>query len=191
MLNLKTFEELFLLDEKKNQTYDYGVLMLKTPNFSKNFGIKIDSEDLHENGIEDEPHITILYGFECDKFHENKLCEIISKSLSNKKEIEYKLEGLGMFENDEYDVLHFEIKSEDLNNMFKSVSKLPNQNEYPDYKAHSTIGYVKKGKGKKYLEKYKDLDIKKEIYKGNRLVYSRPNKWFSKMKTDIDLKKMI
>jgi hypothetical protein len=42
------------------------------------------------------------------------------------------------------------VESEDLKRLNAKNRKLPNGNEFPEYRPHLTVAYVKKGEGKKY-----------------------------------------
>ena len=54
----------------------------------------------------------------------------------------------------------------------KRLSELPNSNQFPEYKPHITIAYVKKGLGKKYA----DPNYKYQIKNISKIVYVRPDK---------------
>mgnify|MGYP003352094323 CR=1 FL=1 len=46
-----------------------------------------------------------------------------------------------------------------LNALNKQLCKFPYTNDYPDYKPHITIAYVKKGLGKKYLDIFNNKSL--------------------------------
>jgi hypothetical protein len=50
--------------------------------------------------------------------------------------------------------------------------KLPHTTDYPDYHPHSTIAYLKKGKGEKYTDKLKGAEY---IVNPSKIVYSKPD----------------
>jgi hypothetical protein len=52
------------------------------------------------------------------------------------------------------------------------VDNYPATQNYPDYHAHATIAYLKKGKGKEYVEAFSEIS-KIEVI-ADRMVYSRP-----------------
>jgi 2'-5' RNA ligase len=54
----------------------------------------------------------------------------------------------------------------------KRLSELPNSNQFPEYKPHITIAYVKKGLGQKYA----DSNYKYQIKNISKIVYVRPDK---------------
>lgn len=163
------FLEKFLsfLESKKNKTYDKGCVMLyfDFPDFYK-LTDQIEKDDIYSKdgyGIETEPHVTLLYGLETGitpKEVENTLSGINFSSV--------KISGASLFINDDYDVLKFEAQSPSLNQANKKLKQLPHQNDYPDYKPHLTIAYLKSGTGKKYVKKFSGnewvLEPEKVIY---------------------------
>lgn len=132
----------------------------------------INKEDIFEDdqhGLEYNPHLTLLYGL-----HKEVTTEDIKKVLENFnfKNLEIKINGIGSFENDNFDVLKFDVENTSLlQEMHDSLSKLPNSNEYPDYLPHITIAYLKKGTSKKYLDK----NFKKTISNFTHIIYSIPD----------------
>jgi len=159
--------------EDDKREYDYGCLMLY-------FNIKnwddvtnlIDEKDLYTEeegyGLEDEPHVTILYGFHDDEVKLNDIKEAIDKVIT--KPVEIKLTNISCFENDKYDVVKFDVESPVLHKANEVAKEFPHTSDYPDYKPHVTIAYVKSGTGKKYSQKLKNPII----LTGNKLVYSHP-----------------
>jgi len=171
--------------EGKKQTYDYGCVML----YFKYHGQKeihelIDSEDIYTEesdrsyGLEDEPHITLLYGLHntvslkdvknvLDKF-QYSTCEVYNPSL---------------FENDKYDVLKFDVKGPELKETNKALQQYPFTSDYPDYHPHLTIGYIKPGLGKKYTKILKDVKYNLSPWKA---VYSMPDGTKHNIKIKVD-----
>jgi 2'-5' RNA ligase len=114
----------------------------------------VKDEHLHEYGRENEPHITVLYGIKPtpsalnETEHALRECGPVKASLGD----------LSKFSNESFDVLNFEIISEDLHNLNGNLSeKLDYQNDYPEYNPHLTIAYVKPGMGDFYIQKMKDV----------------------------------
>ena len=83
-----------------------------------------------------------------------------------------KIEGISLFENEDFDVVKFDVKSSGLNKLNKKMSELPHKKTFDDYHAHLTIAYVKKGKGKEVIKGIGDikLDIEPSHY-----IYSKPD----------------
>ncbi len=137
--------------EKAGKVYDSGCAMLYVNLSLEELHDQIKDSDLAGDGIEDEPHITLLYGLDKDIETED-----VKDALSKIKFGDVKLKKVSMFENEKFDVVKFDVEGEGLQEAFRSLSKLPNTNKYPDYKPHVTIAYVESGKGQKYVDKFKD-----------------------------------
>jgi hypothetical protein len=144
---------------KESTSYDYGCVMVEVPvsNWNEITSI-INKDDLYEvegenYGIQDNPHLTLLYGLK-PNITKEQVEQVLEKSVDGEK-IEIEIENIGLFENDNFDVVKFNIKkTEQLQKLFNSLSELPNENTFPDYNPHMTIAYVKKGLGKKYTKTY-------------------------------------
>jgi 2'-5' RNA ligase len=120
--------------------------------------IEIPDEDLHEYGREDEPHVTVLYGL-----HTGSAAKVKKALADNERTVmTVRMGGLDIFENDDFDVLIRKVERTDhLTEVRKHlIDKLETTITFKDYKPHATVAYLKKGKGKEYLKKYKDLDWK-------------------------------
>jgi hypothetical protein len=144
---------------KESTGYKLGCVMVEVPvsNWNEITSI-INKDDLYEvegenYGIQDNPHLTLLYGLK-PNITKEQVEQVLEKSVDGEK-IEIEIENIGLFENDNFDVVKFNIKkTEQLQKLFDSLSELPNENTFPDYKPHMTIAYVKKGLGKKYTKPY-------------------------------------
>jgi len=182
MKHLKLFEEFIV--EKSGDSYSSGCAMLyfDFPQM-KEIHEKIDNEDLYEEegdrtfGLEDEPHVTLLYGLEKDVTPE-QIKEIVSTFNYGK----LMAHNASLFEND-YDVLKFDIKYPEGSDKFlhqcnKALKELPYNNQFPDYHPHMTIAYIKKGMGKKYTEMLKGLEYS---LVPKYIIYSEPDGTKTKM----------
>lgn len=144
---------------KESTSYDYGCVMVEVPvsNWNEITSI-INKDDLYEvegenYGIQENPHLTLLYGLKSNITKE-QVEQVLQKAIDGDKII-IEIENIGLFENDNFDVVKFNIKkTEQLQKLFDSLSELPNENTFPDYNPHMTIAYVKKGLGKKYTKTY-------------------------------------
>ena len=150
----------------------YGCLMtqLDIPLWKDIVGM-IDPEDVYNEddlGIEENPHVTILFGLHTDTVDPK---EMVSK-MGEINKIPMKIVGLSSFEdtNRPYDVVKFDVESDELRNLNQKVKEYPHTNEF-DYNPHLTVAYVKKGTGIKY---HGDLNKHAEVI-GDRLVYSHPS----------------
>ena len=145
-------------------------------------------------GIQENPHVTLFYGFHkevtteqvsdiiddvmyewrnqgLEDFDYNDVSDRIAIEHASDKPIEIEIDGIDIFENEKFDVVKFNVvKTDILQKLFDALSKLPNSNEYPDYKPHMTIAYVKSGTGKKYVK-----PVYKHKFESNTLCYSKPN----------------
>lgn len=138
-----------LLAEK---VYSYSCVMcnLTDPillNKIKHIVDSIPNGVLAEDGKEYESHVTALYGI-----HTNDVEEIKAKMVDCKAPVKFKFKGLSLFENEYFDVLKFDIESDDLTNLNNKLSELENSNSYKDYHPHLTIAYVQSGMGKQFLQ---------------------------------------
>ena len=90
------------------------------------------------------------------------------------KEDDFKvqLDGVSIFENPEFDVVKLGVVlTPRIKEINKRLSELPNSNQFPEYKPHITLAYVKRGLGKKYV----NPDYKYEIKTISKIVYTRPD----------------
>lgn len=165
---MKKFTEYLI--ENNREEYDYSCAMLYFDIDLNEIQTQIEDEDLHEYGLEDDPHVTLLYGL-----HDNeiKYYDVIDLILESDME-EITLNNISLFENEDFDVVKFDIEDcEYLYDINKKIcEEFPYTTDYPDYHPHSTIAYVKKGMGSKYVDLFKGEEVK---VKPNMIVYSRAN----------------
>lgn len=154
----KTFEQFIAESLVNEQNYSHGCVMAQIDKESiKKHYPEISEEELYiENeddyGFEDEPHVTALYGLHSDKIEDNQIKEICEKY----ENIDIQLKDISMFNNEKYDVLKFGVESKSLRKMNEELTQLPHSSDFPDYKPHVTIAYLKKGEGKKYLKEFNE-----------------------------------
>ena len=159
------------INEADGQTYDYGCAMLyfDMPQMH-NLHESIDENDIFTKdgdrtfGLETEPHVTLLYGLHPDIDHEE-----VVKTCQNQKYPNLTLKNASCFNNDEYDVLKFDVDSPELHKVNAELSKFPHTTNFPDYHPHSTIAYLKKGAGQKYVDL---LNGQTHQVTPNKIVYS-------------------
>jgi predicted nucleotidyltransferase len=158
-IKTSAFDKQMSLNENKNRPVEYGVLMLNfnIPNWKEIIG-KIHPDDLYNEpgfGLEEEPHVTALYGF-----HDEVTAEDVKEAAKkySRKPISVKLTGISLFQskNRPFDVVKFDVHSAELGRLNKRLQKLPNTNEFPEYHPHMTIAYVKKGAGAKYVKEFEN-----------------------------------
>ena len=112
--------------------------------------------DTWSYGVEDDPHITVKWGILTKDVDEIK--ELIKDETGG----EVSLVEIGIFENDDYDVLKVTVKSKALSKINKIVSdNLETHDTFPTYNPHITLAYLKTGKGEEYSKKnpFKDLSF--------------------------------
>lgn len=135
--------------------YDYGCIMAMIDQDTSKEILDFNYSTIKENdlyingdqfGRETHPHITVKYGL-TKSYSEKKMKDIL-KSI---KPFKLKIKGISLFENEDFDVIKLDVESEDLMKLNEKISKLPNEDKYPEYHPHLTLAYVKKGKGKKYI----------------------------------------
>jgi len=193
---LKYFEQ-FLFEKNKNKdknkdkVYSYGCLMLyyDFPEIKKLHNI-IDKDDIHEIGLETEPHTTLLYGLHDNEINDDELFDhVLKKHIPN-----LILYNPSLFENAEFDVLKFDVKQQTpKNDDYKKKDDIlfiinkelcdnfPYTSDYPNYSPHNTIAYLEKGKGKKYVNMLKNEEY---VVTPKYFIYSKSDG--NKIKEKID-----
>jgi len=177
----KLNKELLSTLKKKSNQIEFGSLMLNLniPNWDKITTI-IKKDDIYEKndefGIENEPHITILYGFH-DEVNADQVFKLFNKNFELKS-IQIEINKISIFENDEFDVVKFDVISKELTKINSIMRELPNTLTFPKYHPHLTLAYLKKGTGKKYM---KNLN-KKYILTGDELIFSTKNEKKKRLK---------
>ncbi len=112
-----------------------------------------DPEDETGFGREVEPHVTILYGL-----HNDIEDKEIEDKINGSKTPNIAMGKVSSFTNNKFDVLKFDIESDDLHDLNKNFREFPYTSSFPDYHPHCTIAYLKKGKAEEYIKKIKKLD---------------------------------
>lgn len=173
---LKSFSQFVTgLFEKKGDAHSYGCAMVYF-NFPKMHELhsKIDEADVYTEegdrsyGLEDEPHTTLLYGLHSADIDDSKVLEICkSKPIGS-----LTLHNVSLFENEKYDVLKFDVENPVLAEINAELSKLPHTTNFPDYHPHATIGYLKPGTGKKYVDLFNG---DRHDVAAHKIVYSKPD----------------
>jgi 2'-5' RNA ligase len=98
-------------------------------------------------GIEDDPHITVLWGIYTKDIRK------IRKILEGHRGGKVKLGQIGMFESEDYDVLKVNIISQPLHRLHNALKEnIKNADIRPSYNPHLTLAYLKCGNGEKYIK---------------------------------------
>ena len=127
----------------------------KIMDVQKSVAKEIDKDDLYieeaetkgdwHYGLETEPHITVKWGVDFDE--PDKVIDILNGEKGGNVEVD----GIEIFENDDFDVLVAVCKSKALQKIHKKLTEeLEIEDTHPEYKPHITIAYMKKGMAKKY-----------------------------------------
>jgi 2'-5' RNA ligase len=162
---MKTYNEFINEGEK----YEYGcaMLYLAAPEISK-IQESINPQDLQGKGLEDESHVTLLYGLHSDEIADEDVMKICCKLVYP----QVRLHNVSLFENPEFDVLKFDAESPALFEVNRKLVKLPHTSNFPDYHPHATIAYLKPGMGKKYVKAFTGQTF---VVNPTDIVYSKPD----------------
>jgi hypothetical protein len=158
-MEIRKFNE--LLTEGKTHKNDFGCLMvyLDFPDISE-IHDSIDPDDIYTDpndptyGLEEEPHVTLLYGFH-EEVEPKELLTAIQKENVCGVPTTVLLQGPTLFSNEIFDVLKYDVLDNWPHMMNKVVREFPHTNKFKDYHPHVTIAYLKPGKGKKYTSNKK------------------------------------
>jgi len=146
------------LNENKKEEPHYSCIMLNADikNYIDICKIIIDEEDIYDDadneyGYEKQCHATILYGLHEEDIDKNKLF----KDIKSLKPIKCEINKIDIFENDDYDVVKFNVVVNDELKKYRKLFKdnYPNTQTFTSFHPHLTIAYLKKGEGKKYIQK--------------------------------------
>jgi hypothetical protein len=173
-----------IITEEK-QKYDFGCAMLyfDFPEMNRIHEM-IEPEDIYTQegdrsfGLEDEPHCTLLYGL-----HEGVTTEDVENVLNKHTYSTVKAHNASLFENQDFDVLKFDIKGDNLHETNKDLQQYPFTSNFPDYHPHMTIGYLKPGTGKKYTKMLKGMEYD---LLPQYAVYSKPEGDQDKININVD-----
>ena len=116
-----------------------------------------------EFGREMDSHVTIKFGLT-----KHYTREEMKTFLEGVSPFIIDLGGVSIFENDDFDVVKMDVVGDELKKLNTKFSKLPNEDEHPNYHPHCTLAYVKRGEGKQFNDKSKKF-LNIEV---NRIVYS-------------------
>ena len=113
-----------------------------------------ESGQLAEEGLETEPHVTVLYGL-----HTTDLDEVHDVIGNDYPPVDIQLGAVKTFpDRGDGEVVYIEIKSPDLRALnARYREKLEYTSDFPDYKPHLTVAYVKPGEGRSWTGQHPGL----------------------------------
>ena len=166
--------ENWLLEKKKEEKPLYGCVMMdpkKIKGWKEVHLAGIDEDDLYEPdnddyGLEEQPHITIVYGIHEDEVDPSVVVDMMEQKMLP---VKVQISEIDFFENKEYDVIKYNVpvteQLQEYRDMF--MDAFENTQTFSGYNPHITIAYVKKGNGKKYkktLDEPFDVIFIKGVY---------------------------
>lgn len=150
---------------------DFGFVMLSVnANKIKEYQEKIDKEDLYMDkteswveGIVKFPHMTVGAMLR-PTVKLSDITQVVQEYFDAESMSRYTLgvNGIEVFENDDkpYDVVVLKVNpSPEMIEMNEKLMALGNETEFNEFKPHITLAYVKKGKGKAYIQKKLRLSV--------------------------------
>lgn len=148
-------------NEQPEREY-HGCIMLdsKIPEWEEIHLSGIDPKDIYidpnddDYGLEENPHMTLLWGIHEDEIDPEAIMDIIEQDLDR---VQVEIKNISIFENESYDVVKYEVPVTPQIQKYRNMleNSLPNTQTFPDFNPHITIAYVKPGEGSKYV---KELD---------------------------------
>lgn len=113
--------------------------------------INPDPDGFPKGGVEDEQHVTLLYGFHSE-VDPQQVMDAVESFLQ--EPVQINLKDISHFANEKYDVVKLDVESSVLRRINDYLTaNFPYTTDHPDYNPHVTLAYVKSGKGKKYDKK--------------------------------------
>lgn len=141
----------FYIQEKLNKQYDFSCILFDFPkdkseqimSWAKN---NISPEKLVKDGLEDEIHVTVLYGV-----HSENPKDTFSV-LTDTESFEIELGLISKFQPEDCDVLKIDVISSKLHDLRKILEKnIPNTQTHNEFRPHVTLGYVAKNSCNKLI----------------------------------------
>ena len=164
-----------IINEGNARKNDYGCVMLFF-DYPQLFKVQdaINPKDLYEEndddsyGLEDEPHVTLLFGL-----HPEVTTEQVTEIIDGLTFSRCELHNPSLFENEKYDVFKFDVKGSSLFTANKKLRELPFTSDFPDYHPHMTIAYLNPGMGDKYVKMLDKSKNDNHFIKPKQVVYSK------------------
>jgi len=161
--------------KKNKEQKTYGCVMLDANDISdwkEKHTDGIDPKDVYTKpyddsyGLEDNPHVTVLYGIHEDEIDPEIIMDLIQNDI---EALTVTVDEISYFEGEEYDVVKYDVPVSDQLQQYrdKFENNFSNTQTYPDYHPHMTLAYVNPGEGKKYAKKLEEpfeLTFRKGVY---------------------------
>lgn len=140
--------------------------------------LDIDDTYLSGSGIEVDPHVTVVYGIDMEKYGSPEDLEFIKTSIEESGILKrtFHVKSISQFKNEEKDVLKLDFKPSEgltelraLNSLFTKHFDV--KSDFPDYKPHCTIAYMQKGSAKQFLQKLSNVpgfQIRKSVFSSQK-----------------------
>jgi uncharacterized protein (TIGR02996 family) len=144
------------LDRDPAKPHKFACAMLtltgKAADRIKELATAVPDADLADDGREDKPHVTCLFGLHPSDDLVEKVREVAREFGRPVKGRVTRLSAFrGADSGKDYDVLKFDVESEDLRELNRLLRELPHTQTHKEFHPHATVCYVKKGKAADYL----------------------------------------
>ena len=159
---------------EQQQEPQYGCVMMnaKVPDWDEKHAGGIDPKDVYKKpyddsyGIEDNPHVTVIYGIHEDEIDPEIIMDIIKNEMDG---LTVDVDNISTFPGEEYDVVKYDIPVTDELKKYRDrfETSFANTQTFPEYHPHVTLAYVKPGEGEKYVKKLDEpfqLSFDKGVY---------------------------
>lgn len=140
----------------------YGCVMMDADikNWDQFHTAGIEEDDIYlkpyddSYGLEETPHVTIVYGIHEDEVDPQRMADLIEHYM---KPLTVTIKEVDIFEGKEYDVVKYNVPITGQLQGYRDIfMQIPNTQNFPEFKPHMTIAYVKPGTGKKYKTELRD-----------------------------------
>lgn len=172
---------------KEEKIHQFSCLLFNLPGDIayevRQLGEQIPSEDLAEDGRENNPHITLKFGLHTDETEEvrNAIQDFSPIAIQIGKASVFKGSTGDEEEPPTYDVVKLEVESESLHLLNSKVSKaLECTDTHPKYCPHITIAYVKPGLGEYYAKRLNLLEGRTLSF--DRVIFSNKRREWNPIK---------
>jgi len=140
----------------------YGCVMMDADikNWAEFHTAGIDEKDIYlkpyddSYGLEENPHITIVYGIHEDEVDPQRMADLIEYYM---KPVTVIIKEVDVFPGKEYDVVKYNVPLTGKLQGYRDIfMQIPNTQNFPEFKPHMTIAYVKSGTGEKYKSQLRE-----------------------------------